>query len=154
MKNFIMIGLAVIFFWGCTDHVAKLPDYWQYSPGKWIAFKKKIELEWTNKEPMADKFKISRERVKLNSDDITKLFKLVRKKNIKGLIATENALRNKIDFKERIEHISQPTELSFIDNEKPIPNYGEICFYRINTIKNHARSLPAELSVILLDRSK
>jgi len=138
----------------CTDRIAKLPDYWEYSSGKWVAFKKNIELEWRYGEQKVDNFRIDRVKVKLTNDDIKEIIKLIRKNNIEGLIAKDGSLRKKINFQEKIEIHKPSEEMDYKDKEKPAPAFGEYYLYQVTAIKNRSISLPDRLSVILLDRSK
>jgi hypothetical protein len=154
LKKLIAVCLASLFIFCCSGQMEKLPDYWEYAPGKWVAFKKNIELEWKYGESAIDKFKIDRVKVKLKSIEIKKIMRLVKKNKIEELLAKENALGTKIRWNEIISNYKSAAEMNYIDKIEPKPTYGEICFYQISTIKDHSTSLPAEISVIFLDRSK
>lgn len=154
MKKLSFVCLASLFIFFCSDQMAALPDYWEYAPGKWIAFKDNIELEWKYDESKIDTFKIDKSSVTLTDDDIKEIIRLIRKKDVDGLIAKEASLRTKLNFNEKIENYNSADEMNYKDKKEPIPAFGEICFYNVSAVKKYATSLPAGLSVILLDRSK
>ncbi len=154
MKEFILGCLASLFIIGCSDQMAKLPDYWEYAPGKWIAFKEYIEIEWKYGKLDIDKFKIDKSRVALKDDDIKEIKKLIRKKNVDGLVAKENSLRSQITFDNRITTYKSSEKMNYIDKNDQTPTFGGICLYQISAVKGYSTSIPKGLSVILLDRSK
>ena len=154
LKKLIAVCLASLFIFCCSDQMAKLPDYWEYVPGKWVAFKENIELEWKYDESKVDKFKIDKSKVVLKDDDIREIIKLIRKKDVDGLVAKEISLRSKLKFDEKMENYNSAEEMNFMDKKEPIPTFGEIHYYSISAIKKYSTSVPAGLSVILLDRSK
>lgn len=154
MKKLIAVCLASLFIFCCSDQMATLPDYWEYAPGKWIAFKDNIELEWKYDDSKIDKFKIDKSTVALTDNDIKAIIRLIRKKDMDGLIAKEASLRTKLNFNEKMENFNSAAEMNYKDKKEPIPAFGEVCFYNVSAIKKYATSLPAGLSVMLLDRSK
>ncbi len=154
MKKLIAVCLASFFIFCCSDQMAKLPDYWEYAPGRWIAFNNSIELEWRYTKPPIDKFKVDRVKMKLERIEIKEIIRLIKKNKIDELLAKENALGTKIRWNEIKSDYTSKAEMNYLDKIEPKPTFGEICFYQISAIKGHSTSLPAELSVIFLDRSK
>ncbi len=156
MLRLLTICLASLVIYNCTDRMANLPEYWEYSPDQWIVFNKNFKLKWRNNETKVDKFRIGRVKVELDNKDIKELIALIRKKNIKDLIKKENALRKKIRFENEIVtyKLAEDMDYTYKDKKEPIPNFGEMYIYSIRTVKNQATSIPTGWSVILLDRSK
>jgi hypothetical protein len=153
LKKLIAVCFASLFIFCCSDQMAKLPNCWEYAPGKWIAFKKNIELEWKYGESEIDKFKVDRVKVKLKSIEIKKIMRLVKKNKIDELLAKENALVTKIRWYEKKGNYTVAAEMNYKDKIEPRPAYGEMYFYQVSAIKDHSTSLPAQISVIFLDRS-
>ena len=154
MKKVVAIFLALLFIFCCTDRLVQLPYYWEYSPGKWILFKETFKIDWKNTESKIDNFRIYRDKIKLKDVEIKKIIKLIRKNKIEDLVALETSFREKIKISDRVEYVNSSEKFNFTDNKDSAPTYGEIFFYQISTIKDGYSSLPAGISVILLDRSK
>jgi hypothetical protein len=91
--------------------------------------------------------------VELKDDDIKELMKLIKKKNVDGLVAKEISLRSKMTFDNKITTYITSEKMNYIDKNEP-PTFGIICLYQISAVKGNSTSFPAGLSVILLDRSK
>lgn len=134
---------------------------WKYDSDKWVSFKEKIELGWDYSDDKIDYFEIDREVVKIKDDDIKEIIKLVKEKNDKKLIEKENEYREKITYDKVVIRYQASEKRNFIDKEKPLPTFGEICFYQVFAVVHPDRkkpkvnkSPPAELSVILLPKFK
>lgn len=132
---------------------------WQYDNDKWVSFKEKIELAWNYGEDKIDYFEIDRVVVKIRDDDINEIKKLVKEKNDKKLIEKENEYRQNITFDKVVIRHPVSEKRVYIDKEKPLPSFGEICFYQIFAVVDPDpkrpkvnKSPPAELSVILLPK--
>ena len=65
MKKLTTICLIPLIISCVSTPKPVLPDYWEYSPGKYVAFKKTVELAWDYDESEIDKFEIDREKLKL-----------------------------------------------------------------------------------------
>lgn len=146
--------LALLIIVCCTDPIKDHPVCWEYSPGKWVAFKTGIEIEWGYDETNIDKFKIEIGKIKLSTADILSIKSLIHRKNINGLIEKENSLRNEINFNKKIVSFQSSTKINFKDTDDQKPAFGEIRFYQVTAMENFTTSLPAGLSVMLIDRSK
>ena len=154
MIKLVHICLALLIIVCCADPIKQLPDYWEYSPGKWVAFKTGFEIEWGYDDTDIDRFRIEIRKNKLNIKDVLTIKSLIHRKNVNGLVEKENSLRNRINYNEKVESFQPSTDMNYIDLEGHKPVFGEIRFYQVMAMKNFATSLPADLSVILLDRSK
>jgi len=154
LKKIIAVCLASLFIFCCSDQIKKLPDYWEYSPGKWVAFKDNIEIGWDYDDPKIDKFKIEKFIMKLNNDDMKEIKKLIRKKNIDGLVAMENSLLRRLKFEDKTKYYQTANIKNYKDIEKPIPTFGEMCFYQVSAVKDYSTSPSESISVIFIDRSK
>jgi len=136
-----------------------LPDYWEYSPGKYVAFKETVELAWDYDESEIDKFEINREKLYLKDkdkfkDEFKKIKKLIKKKKINELVEKEKVLREKIDWDNIINDFRPSEARSYKDKEEPLPTFGDICFYQVRAWKNDLHSPYAELSIILVPKLK
>ena len=92
--------------------------------------------------------------MKLKDIEIKEIMRLIKKNKIKKLIAKEYELGTKIRWQEIKSDHKSAAKMNYIDKIEPKPTFGELCYYQIRAIKDHSTSLPAELSVIFLDRSK
>ncbi len=153
MTKLLVTCLVPLIICSCTDRMAGLPEYWEYSPGKWVSFKETIELKWSYDNSEDVSFQISRVNVKLTSSDIKEIKKLIIKTNIDGLLAKENSLRRKINFNELLENYKSVQGLNFKDRREPIPAFDEMIIYNVKAVKNNKISLPAVLSVLFIDKS-
>jgi len=137
------------------------PVLWQYDDDKFVSSKKKNELAWDYDNGKIDYFEIDREIVKIEEDDISEIFKLVKDKNDKKLIDIERKYRDKITYNKVVIKYVMEEKRGFIDKEMPLPTFGVICFYQVFAVvhpdrkkPNVIKSPPAELSVIILPQTK
>jgi hypothetical protein len=137
------------------------PVLWQYDNDKWVSSKEKVELAWDYGEDKIDYFEIDREVVKIEKDDYEEIKNLVKDKNVKKLIDKENKYREKITYDKIVIRYPAAEKRSYIDKEKPLPTFGEICFYQVFSVVHPdpkkpkvIKSDPAVLSVIILPRFK
>lgn len=137
------------------------PTIWQYDNDKWISTKKKVELAWDYGEDKIDYFEVDREVVLINKDDIDEIKQLVKDKDVGELIVKENEYRNNIRYDKIVIRYPAAEERSYIDKEKPLPTFGQICFYQVCAVyhpdpkkREVIKSDLAELSVIILPNLK
>lgn len=157
MKRLLMVCLMLLMVSCASVPLEHGSDMWQYDDDKFVSFKEQVKMSWEYDDPSIGCFEIDREIVKISDADIKNITKFVKDENEKELIKIENAYKDKIEFKD--DAISYPAkdEREFIDIEKPLPNFGEICFYRLYAVENCApqttvpiKSDPVDLSVIIL----
>ena len=167
IKTAIYISVFAFTISCSSNQTAEIPDYWEYSPEKWIAFKESIELEWIHDKVDVDRFEIERATVKLEDSEVQEIFKYVKDKNVEMLIKKEGLLKNREnkDVKEgllknrenkdvMVVSFNAIEDLSYKDTKKPMPTFGEACFYQVRAMKDSDASEPAEISVILLSKAR
>jgi len=154
VKKLIAICLILLINSCASERTQDLPDYWEYSPGKWVGFKEKVELAWDYDESKIDNFEIDREKLKIaDYFDIKEIKKLIKEKKSDELIEKEKILREKIKWDDMVTKLRPSEERRFKDKEKPLPTFGEICFYRVTALKKDSPPSPhTELSIILVDK--
>ena len=159
MKNLFVLCLLLLIVSCASVPLERSPDMWQYDHDKFVSFKKQVKMSWEYDDPSIGCFEIDREVVKIRDADIKKITRLVKDENERELIKIENTYKDEISFKD--DAISYPAkdEREFIDKEKPLPNFGYICFYRLYAIEKCGseitapiRSEPVDLSIIILSK--
>ena len=130
-------------------------DMWQYDDDKFVSFKKQVVMTWEYDDPTIGCFEVDREMKPLRDADKITIPKLVKDENKKELIKIVNGYQG--DFKGDVISYPAKDEREFRDQEKPLPEFEHIYFYRLYALEkcdpemeNPIRSDPAELSVIIL----
>lgn len=154
MIKLILLFLSISQILCCSNPINDLSDYWEYSPGKWLSFKTDIEIKWDYDGNKIDKFRIDRRKAKLSIKDELAITSLIHRKNVEGLIEKEISLRKRINFNRKKESYQSSSDMNYKDIEGDEPAFGEVRFYQITAMKNFASSLPIDISVIFIDRSK
>jgi hypothetical protein len=154
IKTILYISIFAFTISCSPNQTVELPDYWEYSPGKWIAFKETIELEWIHDKVDVDRFEIERATVKLEDSEVQEIFKYVKDKNVEMLIKKEGLIKNRENKDVMVVSFNAIEDLSYEDTKKPMPIFGEACFYQVRAMKDSDASEPAEISVILLSKAR
>jgi len=154
MKKIIVICLILLINSCASVRATDLPEYWEYSPGKWVGFKEKVELAWDYDESKIDEFEIDREKLEIaDYFDIKEIKKLIKERKSDELIEKEKILREKINWDDRVTKYRPSEERSFKDEEYPPPKFGQICFYQVSALKKGSPPSPhAEISIILVEK--